>query len=164
MTDNTALVKRRDSRDAQGRPPAVPAKAKAAIRVLLDQPKTDLHAAAVAAGLTVYQLRKYLKMPHVRRYFATERQVVLDSICAGNPVALRTIRDEARNQMAAVAAVRGLELMRNEDQASAPGRFAPQSPGLTIVIEAGPGQPAQVIGRPQPPVIDARPDEFGPVD
>jgi hypothetical protein len=99
-------------------------------------------------------LRQYLRQPHVARYFRAERQVVLDAICAGNPVALRTIRDEARNQMAAVAAVRGLELMRNEDQEGGPGRFAPQSPGVTIVIEAAPGRPAQVIG--SPPLIDAR--------
>jgi len=149
--DNSALVKRSDSKAATGRAPAVPAKAKDAIRILIDDPKADLEAATKAAGLTTYWLRRYLKMPHVARYFRAERQVVLDAICAGNPTALKTIRDESKNKMAAVAAVRGLELMRNEEQEGAPGRFAQQSPGVTIIIEATPGRPAQVIG---PPVIE----------
>jgi hypothetical protein len=34
---------------------------------------------------------------------------------------------------------------------------------VTIIIEAALGQQAQVIG-PQPPVIDAQADEFGPAD
>jgi hypothetical protein len=146
---NTQLVKHRDA----GRPPPVPAKAKVAIAARLAQPKVDLEAAAKAAGLTTYRLRQYLKPPHVARYLRAERQVVLDAICAGNPQALRAIRDEARNQMAAVAAVRGLELMRDGDPESAPGRLAPQSPGVTIIIEAPRGE--RVIG---PPVIDVRPE------
>jgi hypothetical protein len=161
--DNTALVKRRDSKDATGRPPPVPAKAKIAIAIMLEQPKTDLAAAAKAAGVSTYWLRRYLKMPHVARYFRAERQVVLDSICAGNPQALRTIRDEARNQMAAVAAVRGLELMRDGDHETAGGMLQRQSPGVTIVIEAPRGGTPVIIG-PQPPLIDARPDEFGPAE
>jgi hypothetical protein len=154
MTDNSSLVRRRDSKAATGRPPAVPAKAMKAIRVLLEQPKADLEAAAKAAGLTTYWLRRYLKQPHVAKYFRDERRAVLDSICAGNPVALKAIRDESKNKMAAVAAVRGLELMRNEEQEGAPGRFAQQSPGVTIIIESAPGVPAQVIGA---PVIDVTP-------
>jgi hypothetical protein len=45
VTDNAALVKRRDSKAATGRQPIVPAKAKAAIAVLLEQPEKDPEAA-----------------------------------------------------------------------------------------------------------------------
>ena len=139
----------------------MPAKAKLAIAVMLEQPKVDLELAAKAAGLTAYRLRMYLKLPHVARYFRAERQVVLDSICAGNPVALKAIRDEAKNKMAAVAAVRGLELMRDGDQVTVGRMVDQQRPGVTIIFEAPNGRPEQVIG----PVIEHEPvPEFEPAD
>jgi hypothetical protein len=85
--DNSALVKRRDSKAATGRPPPVPAKAKAAIAILLEQPEQDIAAVAKAAGLTVERLKQYPKAPPVRKYFIAERQVILDAYCAGNPAA-----------------------------------------------------------------------------
>jgi hypothetical protein len=43
-------------------------------------------------------LKKYLKMSHVRRYYAAERQAVSDAYCAGNPAALKAIRDESNKK------------------------------------------------------------------
>jgi hypothetical protein len=164
VTDNASLVKRKDSRAATGRAPAVPAKAKAAIAVLLAQPEADLEAAAKAAGLNVYRLRQYLKQSHVRAYFEAERKAILDAICAGNPTALKDIRDTSGNAMARVNAVRALEVTRNEAyEENRSGRGAPLAPGVVIVIEQR-GQPDRIIGPPAPPVIEARPDEFGPTD
>jgi hypothetical protein len=118
----------------------------------LSSPKQDLQAAAKAAGLTTKLLKKYLKMPRVRRYYAAERQPVFDAYCAGNPAALKAIRDDSNNKMAAVAAVRGLELMRNETLEEVGGRGAGQAPGVTIIIEQ-PGLPDRVAA-----VIDAEHD------
>jgi hypothetical protein len=53
MPDNAALVKRRDGRDATGRPRAIPATAKAAIQHLLTEPSADLASAPKAAGLVI---------------------------------------------------------------------------------------------------------------
>jgi hypothetical protein len=118
----------------------------------LSSPKQDLQAAAKAAGLTTKLLKKYLKMPHVRRYYAAERRPVFDAYCAGTPAALKAIRDDSNNKMAAVAAVRGLELMRNETLDEVGGRGAGQAPGVTIIIEQ-PGLPDRVAA-----VIDAEHD------
>jgi hypothetical protein len=157
--DNAALVKRRDSRASTGRAPAVPAKAKAAIAVLLEQPEKDLQAAAQAAGLTTELLRKYLKLSHVRRYYIAERQVILDATCAGNIIALKRIRDDPSNKMASVAAVRGLELMRNEQDEGRNRGAALPAPGVVIVIEAPNGQTLRAIGPPAP-VIEGRAEEI----
>jgi hypothetical protein len=146
--DNAALVKRRDSRAAMGRPPAVPAKAKAAIAALLEQPETDLAAAAQKAGLPTERLKKYLKAPHVRKYFIDERRAVLDAILAGNPEALRKVRDTSGNAMARVQAVRALESIGDRMDEAAGGRAGQQAPGVVIVIEAAEGRTVRTIRPP----------------
>jgi hypothetical protein len=123
----------------------VPAKATAAIAIPLEQPEQDLAAAAKAAGLTTRRLTQYLSRPHVRKYFVDERQVLLDSICAGNPVALKTIRDTSGNAMA-----RAQEAIEDAMNNQAGGQAAPPAPGVVIVIEAGNGQPERIIGPPTP--------------
>jgi hypothetical protein len=57
-------------------------------------------------------LRDQLKLPHVRRYATQERATFIDSLCAGNPAALKDIRDKSVNAMARVAAIRQAELMK----------------------------------------------------
>jgi type IV secretory pathway protease TraF len=89
----------------------VPAKAKVAIAVLLTQPKTDLETAAKAAGLQTYMLRRYLGMPEVRAYFRAQKKILVEAIAAGNPVALKDVRDNSGNAMARVNAARAIELM-----------------------------------------------------
>jgi len=144
-------------------PPAVPQKAKEAIAILLEDPRMDLQLAAKAVGITTYTLRRYLKEPHVRAYLRAEKLALLDAIGAGNPVALKDIRDNSENAMARVNAARGLEIMRNDMVDENRGGPMQTVPGLVVVIAAADGRPAQVIAAPTPPpVIDARPDEFGP--
>ena len=134
--------------------PAVPARVKVAISVLLDQPKEDLEAAAKAAGLTTYRLREALKKSYVRRYLYHEKQVLLDAVCAGNPLALKQVRDFSENGMAVVAAAKAIEQMRQETQ-EVTGGIARPTPGLTIVIEAPDGTRMRTIGAPPMPMIPA---------
>jgi hypothetical protein len=130
----------------------VPAKAKVAIAVLLTQPKQDLEAAATAAGLQTYMLRRYLGRPEVRNYFRKQQQILVDAIVAGNAVALKDIRDNSGNQMARVNAARALQLMQNEmDDPHYANRNTLPAAGITIVIEAG--ATAKVLG----PVVDVTP-------
>jgi hypothetical protein len=155
--DNSALVRRRDSRDATGRPRAIPQAAKMAILHLLTEPGADLASAAKAALIPTERLRRYLHRPEVRRYLYDEKQTLIDAIAAGNPIALRDVRDNSGNAVARVNAARALEIMRAEtEQSSAPGRLPQQAAGITIIIEA-PGSTAKVLG---PPVIDATADDI----
>jgi hypothetical protein len=106
-----------DSADAQARlavtrfsrvskNPVVPAKVKAAWQLMQDDPKHTLQTAAAAVGLNAYKLREALNKPHVRRW-VLERRLQLDAINAGNPEALRRIRDaQEGNQMAQVGAIK----------------------------------------------------------
>jgi hypothetical protein len=99
----------------------------------------------------------------VRKYFVDERQVLMDAVCAGNPVALKTIRDTSGKAMARVQAVRTLEAIEETTVAKTGGRDRLQAPGIVIVIEQRDGSTARVIG-PPPAIIEGRADEFGPVD
>jgi len=140
--------------------PDVPAKVKIAIAVLLEQPKEDLHAAALAAGLTTYRLREALKRSFVRSYLFAEKQALLDAVSAGNPLALKQVRDTSDNGMAVVAG-------RARNRTHAAGRSGdcrqrhaapPNSAGLIVIIESAGGRTEQVIGAPAMPMIEARPE------
>jgi hypothetical protein len=141
--------------------PVVPAKVKVAIAVLLEQPKEDLAAAALAAGITTYRLREALKKSYVRQYLYHEKQALLEAVSAGNPLALKQVRDTSDNGMAVVAAAKAIEMMKQEGQEITGGPLR-QLPGVTIIIEAANGRAEQVIG-PRMPLIEARPvPEFEP--
>ena len=83
--------------------PEVPTKVKAAWQILQDDPKQTLQTAALAVGMSTYKLREALNKPHVRKWVLDERRLQLDAINAGNPEALRRLRDTSENAMAAVA-------------------------------------------------------------
>jgi hypothetical protein len=157
--DNAALMKRRDSRDSQQRPPAVPRKIVAAAELLAVQPhQIDYEEMARQVGYSnAHALRRALALPQSIRFLRDFKRERLEQINLANPEALRSIRDQSGNDMARVAATRQLELMGERMDDTAPGRGQQQTPGVTIIIEA-PGQPREVIG-PQPPVIEipARP-------
>jgi hypothetical protein len=144
---------------AKKRTPIVPAKVKVAIGILLDQPHEDLHAAALAAGLTVYRLRESLKRGFVRKYLQDEKQALLESVSAGNPLALKRVRDSSPNGMAIVASVKAIEQMKQETQQAAGGSpFATQQPGFVIVIKGGDGEAPRVIApMAPPPMIEHQP-------
>jgi hypothetical protein len=152
LGDNAALVKRRDSRDATGRSRAIPLKAKVAIRLLIEDPKADLQAAAAAAGLSTEWLRRYMTRPEVQRYWREEKRVAFAIAASGNPAALRDIRDNSANATARVNAARALELGLEEIDKPNNRAGASLLPGFTILIRHG---LTGAIG----PVIDATADE-----
>ena len=103
-------------------------------------------------------------MPQCVRFQRQYKEERTQQINLANPEALRKVRDTSDNGMAVTAAVRQLELMEERMDGTASGRNTPTAPGLVVVIAAADGRPAQVIEPLRAPVIDARPDEFGPAD
>jgi len=148
-TDHAALA--RDGNYKAGR--NVPPKFKAAVTVMLTQPKVDLEAAAKAVGIGTYLLRRYLNQAQNRAYLREQKKILVEAIAAGNPVALKDVRDNSGNAVARVNAARALELMHNEmDEPGYRDRYAPQSPGVTIVFTLPDGSQT-----PHPPTIDVTP-------
>jgi hypothetical protein len=146
---------------AKHRTPAVPAKVKVALDLLFNDPSADLASAAAAVGLPTNRLRDQLKLPHVRRYATQERGAFIDSLCAGNPAALKDIRDKSSNSMARVAAVRQAEQMKADLDNPAGALQERPSPGLIVQILNVAGEITRTIGPPPAPalMIDAIPSE-----
>jgi hypothetical protein len=139
--------------------PVVPAKVKAAWQLMQDDPKQTLQTAAAAVGLNAHKLREFLNRPHVRRWVLDERRAQLDAINAGNPEALRRLRDTTENAMAAVGAIKTLEAMK-ELVDPTPGRAGTtqHAPGLIVQIVHSNGS-TETIGPPLPaPMIDVTPE------
>ena len=139
--------------------PVVPAKVQAAWRLMQDDPAQTLQSAAAAAGLNAYKLREALNRPHVRRWVLDERRAQLDAINAGNPEALRRLRDTSENAMAAVGAIKTLEALKEVVDPS-PGRagMIQHAPGLVVQIIHSNGS-TETIGPPTPaPMIDVTPE------
>jgi hypothetical protein len=147
--------------NAKHRTPVVPAKVKVALDLLFNDPSADLESAAAAVGMPTNRLRDQLKLPHVRRYATQERGAFVDALCAGNVASLKDIRDNSKNAMARVAAVRQAELMKesldNPRNALLQQR---QAPGLVVQIINGEGRVTQTLGPPpaSPPLIDVSPE------
>ena len=140
--------------------PIVPAKVKQAFAVISDDPKATLQSAAEAVGMTTARLRAALKLPHVRAWIAQERRAQLTELIAGNPAALKALRDEGANEMARLGAIKTAEALHEAfENPQRPG-FAGQvtSPGLVVVIQ-GPGGVQQMIPPPAPELV-----ELDPVD
>jgi hypothetical protein len=140
---------------AKHRAPVVPAKVKVALDLLFNDPAADLASAAAAVGLPTNRLRDQLKLPHVRRYATQERATFIDSLCAGNPAALKDIRDKSVNAMARVAAIRQAELMKADIDNPQGGIMQERhAPGLVVQIVTA-GVVTQTISAPMPaPMID----------
>jgi hypothetical protein len=135
--------------------PAVPARVKKAVAFLIEQ-KADLQAAALHAGLSTRDLRRYMGRPEVRRYSLEQRQLALEAFCLGSPAALTEIRDTSENSMARVNAIKAGEQLRVgaiEDEAVAQRR----GPGLQIVIVQPGGAKELVPMTPSVPLIDTVP-------
>jgi hypothetical protein len=161
---NANLVKRRDSKSATGRAPAIPKKVRTAVEIMSVTPGApDYTVIAKAVGYrNAYALRRALALPQSVRWMRQYKREVLEQINLHNPEALRKVRDTSENGMAVTAAVRQLEVMGERMDETTSGRNPQAAPGVVIVIEH-PGGRQETIG-PRPPVIKARPDEFGPVD
>jgi hypothetical protein len=145
---STAAVKREN----------IPTKVKTAIAYMLEQ-KADLQAAALHAGITTHELRRYMGRPQVRRYALEQRQIALEAFCLGSPAALTKVVDESDNGMAVVAAVKAGEILRVgavEAEAAAQRR----APGLSIVVLpplGSSGQPQVAFQASRPPMLDVSP-------
>jgi hypothetical protein len=106
--------------------------------------------AAKAVGMLPKSLYNAFRKHHVRQYYRNQLQVLRTSEMARNIHALVRIRDQDENKMAAVAAIKLLEKMNDNDMP--PADSGPlMTPGFTIVIEQ-PRPPAS----PQP-IIDVTP-------
>jgi hypothetical protein len=105
--------------------------------------------AAKAAGMLPKSLYNAFRKHHVRQYYREQLEVLRTSERARNIHALVRIRDQDENKIAAVAAVKALENISDEDTSLAGSRQF--TPGLVVVIEAGPSRVAQR------PVIDVTP-------
>jgi hypothetical protein len=134
---------------------AIGARLKAAIKYLIET-KDDLQEAAIHAGMSTFRLRESLKKPHVRRFFQQEKQALLDIYSAQNPNRLRDIADKSPNQMARIQAIRTMEQLGDDDDQQQ-RRREPITPGLVVVINAGPDQRVIEHG-PAVPAIEHRVD------
>jgi hypothetical protein len=145
--------------------PVVPAKVQKAWRLMQDDPKQTLQTAAAAVRLNAYKLREALNRPHVRKWVLDERRLQLDAINAGNPEALRRLRDTSENAMAAVGAIKTLEAMKELVDPSVRAGTTMHAPGLVVQIINTAGEVTQEIGsRPVPPLIDVTPEREAPCD
>jgi len=133
-------------------PPPVPEKVRRAAEIMAVTPgPIDYAALARSVGYSnAHMLRRALALPQNIRYLRAHKRAMVEEINMGNPERLRRIADaQGGNQMAKVAAVRGLELMQNDGEALSRDRGV-KSPGVTIVIEA----PSAL----NPPVVDVTPE------
>jgi hypothetical protein len=141
----------------------IPTKVKVAITYLVEQ-KNDLPAPAAHAGISLYELRRSLMAPHIRRYALEQRQVALEAFCLGSPAALAKVRDTSENGLAVVGAIKAGEQLRVgaiEAEAASQRR----QPCLSIVVVQGDGgrltafePPKQIDVVPVPEPVPVRPD------
>ena len=81
--------------------------------------------AARASGLKADTLRRWLHRPELVSFLLKENAAYLQAICAGNVHALAEIRNDGDgNQMARVASIKTLELIRGEALLRRPGSEA----------------------------------------
>jgi hypothetical protein len=139
--------------------PVVPAKVKQAFAVISDDPKATLQSAAEAVGMTTARLRTALRLPHVKAWIAQERRAQLTELIAGNPAALKEIRDKSANDMARLGAVKTSELLHEAfENPQRPG-FAGQvtAPGLVVVIAHADGTQQAFPPPPAPQLVELNP-------
>jgi hypothetical protein len=107
--------------------------------------------AARLAGMKPETMRRWLLEPAVRSLVKAKRAAVLESICAGNPLALAVVRDRSANDMAKVRAAVALEDMNNAIDVTRQPSGGGRAFQINIVNRLGPS--------PQPPAItiEARP-------
>ncbi len=137
MANHSPLVSS-GPREPDRRPRPIPAAIKTAVRLMIRGDDADtssrplgLVAAAQAAGVSPWTLRKYLSRPSVIAFARNERRGFLTSLLCGNPAALRDIRDGSENDMARCKAISLLEDIDRDD----PRRSSPSdTPFVTVRI------------------------------
>jgi hypothetical protein len=151
-------------RDSEKRPRALSPACKQMIRLLVygdpndeDCKPLDFIEAGKLAGFKPDVARRWLDRADFRAALRGERRAFREAVCAGNEAALQRVRDESKNGMVVVHAVRTLEHLSDEATTRQPG--APMTPGfaiiLTVAAPAGPaGESAVVDVTPRSPTID----------
>ena len=94
----------------------------------------DFIEAGKLAGIKPDVMRRWLDRPEVIKLIRAERRAFRESICAGNELALKNVRDKSENGMAVINSVRTLEQL-HEDK-SKPGWSGDRivMPGLVVQI------------------------------
>lgn len=111
-------------------------KLKAALDLMVWQGKR-WNEAARAVDFEGSSMRKALERPHVQAYLRAQKQVFRASVSCRNISVLEEIRDSGENQMARLGAVKLLEQIDEQAQATA---SAGKSAGVTIqILQVMPG-------------------------
>jgi hypothetical protein len=147
------------------KPAVVPKKVRAAIVLMVrgrpddeDNKPLDFVEAAKLADVQAYVVRNWLDRTEGRKYLAAERVAFRITVCAGNELALKRVRDTSENGMAVIGSVRALEGLDEEAKSSGRGGIQ-QAPGFVIVIQ--PPAAAPTVIRPGV-TIDHQADEAPP--
>jgi hypothetical protein len=143
--------------------PQVPAKVKLVFEMMQNDPAMTVQAASARVGISYYNFRRSLKLPHVAVWLREVHKAKVDAICAANPERLRVIANESENHMARVAAVKTLEAMKEALDPSGGARLQ-QAPGLVIVIQHPDGRQADAVGSQAAPMIEAVPELVADLD
>lgn len=114
-------------------PLKVTGRLKRALDLMVWENQTDSQA-AVKTKMTVTAIRLALRRPHVLAYVRGQREVLLERECGRNIHTLVNVRDQKRNQMARVQAVKALEQM-DDQPAAASGRQSVA--GLVLILGSG---------------------------
>jgi hypothetical protein len=78
--------------------PIVPAKVKLVFETMQNDPAMTAQLAAKAVGISYYNFRRALKLPHVALWLREAHKAKVDAICAANPERLRQIANESGSQ------------------------------------------------------------------
>lgn len=114
---------------------------KRALDLIVWDNKTDNDAAA-AVKMNVISIRRALRSSHVLAYYRQQKHLLRERESPRNIHALVRVRDQERNGMATVNAVKALEQLQDEPHT---GAGAARQPGIVIVIGTGHQAPATVI-------------------
>ena len=142
--------------------PQVPAKVKLVFEAMQSDPTLTVQLATKAVGISYYNFRRALKLPHVALWMREAHKAKVDAICAANPERLREIANTSENHMARVSAIKTLEMMKEAMEPNAGGRLH-QTPGVVIVIQHADGRQVDAVESP-PPMIEHEPEQAAELD
>jgi hypothetical protein len=142
--------------------PQVPAKVKLVFEAMQNDPALTVQLATKAVGISYYNFRRALKLPHVALWMRESHKAKVDAICAANPERLRVIANESENHMARVGAIKTLEAMKEALDPQGSARLQ-QTPGLVIVIQHADGRQVDAAES-LPPMIEHEPEQAAEPD
>jgi hypothetical protein len=137
--------------------------------MMQNDPAMTAQLAAKAAGISYYNFRRALKLPHVAVWLRDVHKAKVDAICAANPERLRVIANTLENHMARVSAIKTLEAMKEALDPNGGARLQ-QTPGVVIVIQHRDGSEADMAAEsplplpPAPLTIEAESERAADLD